>query len=267
MTLPNLQAAAIIPELSWQTLTCEAARLSRKEPLLQPVLSALLPDDGSLAGAVAGILAGALCAPGMDVCGLSALFHEVLSREAVNTVLTRDLQAVRDRDPACTTYLHALLNYKGFQALQAHRIAHHLWTHERTELGAWVANRASMVLGPDIHPAARIGAGIMLDHGSGIVIGETAVVDDDVSILQNVTLGGTGKVTGDRHPKVRRGVMIGAGAKIIGNIEIGEFSKIAAGSVVLKPVPPRCTVAGIPAQVVRIHGTAEMPALSMNQTI
>lgn len=107
----------------------------------------------------------------------------------------------------------------------------------------------------------------MLDHGSGIVIGETAVVEDDVSILQNVTLGGTGKITGDRHPKVRRGVMIGAGAKVIGNIEIGEFSKVAAGSVVLKPVPARCTVAGIPAQIVRIHGATEMPSVSMNQHI
>jgi serine O-acetyltransferase len=122
-------------------------------------------------------------------------------------------------------------------------------------------------LGPDIHPAAQIGLGIMLDHGSGIVIGETAIVENDVSILQNVTLGGTGKTGGDRHPKIRQGVLIGAGAKVIGNIEIGKFSKIAAGSVVLKSVPPHCTVAGVPAQIVRIHNVTAAPATSMDQSI
>ncbi len=134
-------------------------------------------------------------------------------------------------------------------------------------MAAWLSNRVSLVLGPDIHPAARIGQGIMLDHGSGIVIGETAVVEDLVSILQNVTLGGTGKITGDRHPKVRRGVMIGAGAKILGNIEIGAFAKVAAGSVVLKAVPAHCTVAGVPAQIVRIHSAAEIPAATMDQNL
>lgn len=267
MTCLSLRSSESGSDLSWETLTAEASALGCKEPLLRPLLSALVLDSGSLTGTVAALLARALRGDGMDGDALQALFADILSERSVCMAVAQDLQAVRDRDPACITYLHALLNYKGFQALQAHRIAHRLWIDGRIELASWISNRVSLVLGPDIHPAARIGAGIMLDHGSGIVIGETAIIDDDVSILQNVTLGGTGKITGDRHPKVRRGVMIGAGAKIIGNIEIGEFSKIAAGSVVLKPVPPRCTVAGIPAQIVRIHGTTEMPALSMNQTI
>lgn len=163
--------------------------------------------------------------------------------------------------------MHVLMNLKGFQALQTYRVAHRLWLDGRKEVANWLSNLASLVFGPDIHPAARIGQAVMLDHGSGIVIGETAVIDDEVSILQNVTLGGTGKETGDRHPKIRRGVMIGAGAKILGNIEVGAYSKVAAGSVVLKPVPHRTTVAGVPATVVRIHRADEIPAAEMDQTI
>jgi serine O-acetyltransferase len=227
----------------------------------------LFGDVSTLTEALAAILANALRAPGVDNGSLRDLFAKYLGDGRQAVAATRDLQAVRDRDPACTTYVHALLNYKGFQALGAYRVAHCLWHDSRAELASWISNRTSLVLGPDIHPAAKIGSGIMLDHGSGIIIGETAVIDDDVSILQNVTLGGSGKITGDRHLKVRRGVMIGAGAKIIGNIEIGEFSKVAAGSVVLKDVPARCTVAGIPAQIVRIHGATEVPAVSMNQDI
>ncbi len=256
-----------LPGPAWDTIHAEVADLRRKEPLLCDFLGALFDEASSLTEALAAILANTLQAPGVDKGALRDLFAKCLGDGDCGAAASRDLQAVRDRDPACTTYLHALLNYKGFQALEAYRIARRLWQIDRVELASWIANRTSLVLGPDIHPAARIGSGIMLDHGSGIVIGETAVIDDDVSILQGVTLGGTGKVTGDRHPKVRRGVMIGAGAKIIGNIEIGEFSKVAAGSVVLKPVPARCTVAGIPAQIVRMHGAAEIPAVSMNQDI
>jgi serine O-acetyltransferase len=201
---------------------------------------------------------------GKDACEL--LFKDALNADrSISFSAARDLTVVHARDPACTTQTHAFLNYKGFQAVQAHRIAHWLWKNNRTELASWLSSRVSFMLGPDIHPAARMGAGIMLDHGAGIVIGETAVVEDDVSILQNVTLGGTGKITGDRHPKVRRGVMIGAGAKIIGNVEIGAYSKVAAGSVVLKDVPTRSTVAGIPAQVVRIHPKEEVPSECMDQ--
>jgi serine O-acetyltransferase len=257
------------PEVSpWDTIQVEAAELIEKEPLLRNLVSRLVCKGGTLQQALAIRLADLLQAPGVRAADLADLFAEIVSgNPTIAICAARDLEAVRTRDPACETYLHALINFKGFQALQAHRIAHRLWLDERTELASWISNRASLVLGPDIHPAARIGLGIMLDHGSGIVIGETAVVESDVSILQNVTLGGTGKTGGDRHPKVRQGVMIGAGAKVIGNIEIGEFSKVAAGSVVLKSVPPHCTVAGVPAQIVRIHNAAAAPAISMDQSI
>ncbi len=268
MTIQKKISDEAKPLVSWSTIRTEAILLSEKEPLLRELLSRLASDHGSLPRMMATMLADALQATSVDAAMVNTLFMEVLSTDPlIEVAMSRDLQAVRDRDPACATYLHAILNYKGFQALQAHRIAHRLWHGARTEVASWISNRVSLILGPDIHPAARIGSGVMLDHGSGIVIGETAVVEDDVSILQNVTLGGTGKITGDRHPKVRRGVMIGAGAKIIGNIEIGEFSKVAAGSVVLKAVPARCTVAGIPAQIVRVHSSAEMPAISMDQSI
>lgn len=252
----------------WRTMETDACALRIKEPLLDDFIDRLFPEGGTLENAIAVRLADLLQAPGVEAKALAALFAEVTAAHPRITATTwRDLMAVRDRDPACTSYLHALLNFKGFQALAAHRIAHLLWLAGRLELASWVSNRVSLVLGPDIHPAAQLGAGIMLDHGSGIVIGETSIIEDDVSILQNVTLGGTGKDVGDRHPKVRRGVMIGAGAKILGNIEIGSYSKVAAGSVVLKNVPAGCTVAGIPAEIVRIHGTSEMPSVSMDQSV
>jgi serine O-acetyltransferase len=162
----------------------------------------------------------------------------------------RDMRVVRERDPACTTYLQPFLYFKGFNGLQAYRIAHWLWTQQREILSYHLQSRVSELFSVDIHPAAKIGAGIFIDHAHGIVIGETAVVEDDVSMLHSVTLGGTGKDRGDRHPKIRRGVLIGAGAKVLGNIEVGEDARIAAGSVVLENVPARCTVAGVPAKPV-----------------
>ena len=266
--MPSLAAPRTESPALGPALLAEAAALSRAEPLLQPMLARLFPSEARLGDVLAARLADLLQAPDLGRDALQDLFASVLAAApATEAAIEADLLAVRDRDPACTSFLHAILNLKGFQALQAHRIAHALHAAGRAEMAAWLANRVSLVLGPDIHPAARIGQGIMLDHGSGIVIGETAVVEDQVSILQNVTLGGTGKVTGDRHPKVRRGVMIGAGAKILGNIEIGAFAKVAAGSVVLKPVPAHCTVAGVPAQIVRIHSAAEVPAASMDQNL
>jgi serine O-acetyltransferase len=252
----------------WDCIRAEADALVAREPLLAGFVSRLVTKDGTLADALAARLADLLQAPGVGAEALLELLAGIMEADqSIEGSAYRDLQAVRDRDPSCKTYLHAVMNFKGYQALAAHRLAHALWANRRTELASWISNRVSLVLGPDIHPAARLGDGIMLDHGSGIVIGETAVVEDDVSILQNVTLGGTGKITGDRHPKVRRGVMIGAGAKILGNIEIGAHSKIAAGSIVLKSVPPRCTVAGVPAQIVRIHDALEMPSTTMDQRI
>ncbi len=177
-----------------------------------------------------------------------------------------DLRAIRERDPACTSYWMPLLYFKGFHALQAYRYAHWLWKAERKALAIHVQNRASEVFGVDIHPAAKLGSGIFIDHATGVVMGETTVVEDNVSLLHEVTLGGTGKETGDRHPKVRRGVLICAGAKVLGNVEVGEGAKVAAGSVVLTDVPPHSTVAGIPAEVVG-RPEADQPALEMNSRL
>jgi serine O-acetyltransferase len=180
--------------------------------------------------------------------------------------LRADLVAVYDRDPACSRFIEPVLYFKGFHALQTHRVAHWLYKMGRRDFALYLQSRSSGVFQTDINPAVPMGKGIFLDHATGLVVGETAVIEDDVSILQNVTLGGTGKESGDRHPKIRRGVLIGAGAKILGNIEIGNCSRVAAGSVVLKPVPANATVAGVPARVVGQAGCAE-PARSMDQVL
>ena len=196
---------------------------------------------------------------------LRSLFDQAYaSCPSVGEAIRNDLRAIRDRDPASRGFLIPFLFFKGFQALQAYRVAHWLWGNDRQLLATHLQNRTSEVFGVDIHPAAKIGSGLLMDHGTAIVIGETSVIEDDVSILHEVTLGGTGKDVGDRHPKVRRGVLIGAGAKVLGNIEIGEGAKIGAGSVVLDPVPPHCTVAGVPSRIVGRLAT-KMPALEMDQ--
>lgn len=249
-------------------LRSDADALAKVEPFLAALARQVVPRGVPLVGVVARRVAALLQQTGVPQDHLLDLLVAVASDTSqFEESIASDLNALRSRDPACLSYLHALINFKGFQALQAHRFAHALWASGRLELAGWLSNRASLVLGPDIHPAARLGQGIMLDHGSGIVIGETAIVEDDVSILQGVTLGGTGKDLGDRHPIIRRGVMIGAGAKILGRVVIGAQSKVAAGSVVLKDVPPRCTVAGVPAQIVRIHAKDEVPAATMLQSI
>jgi serine O-acetyltransferase len=177
-----------------------------------------------------------------------------------------DLMAVYDRDPACHRYLQPLLYFKGYQAIQAYRVGHWLWTEGRTDLAYLIQMRVSEVFGVDIHPAARLGRGIMIDHAHSIVIGETAVVGDNVSMLHSVTLGGTGKEDGDRHPKIGDGVLIGAGAKVLGNIRVGDNSRIAAGSVVLHDVPCCKTVAGVPARIVGDAG-CDRPAAKMDQLL
>jgi serine O-acetyltransferase len=250
------------------TLRSEADTLARSEPFLATLALQMVPEGSELIDVVTHRLASLLHQPDVSQDHLLGLLEPVaLEVPQVEESIANDLHALRSRDPACLSYLHALMNFKGFQALQAYRMAHALWKSGRLAAAGWLSNRASLVLGPDIHPAARLGTGIMLDHGSGIVIGETAIIEDDVSILQGVTLGGTGKDIGERHPIIRRGVMIGAGAKILGRVVIGAQSKVAAGSVVLKDVPPRCTVAGVPAQIVRIHDGDEMPAATMLQSI
>jgi serine O-acetyltransferase len=192
---------------------------------------------------------------------------DILSQgPSIGEAFRADAMAVFDRDPACTRLIEPLLYFKGFQALQAYRLAHALWRAGRRDLALYLQSRSSEVFQVDINPAAVIGKGVFLDHATGIVIGSTAVIEDDVSMLQGVTLGGTGKETGDRHPKIRRGVLLGAGAKVLGNIEVGHCSRVASGSVVLQAVPHNKTVAGVPARVVGEAGCAE-PARSMDQII
>jgi serine O-acetyltransferase len=262
------QATALSADTLLATVRSEADALAMSEPLLADLIRHLTPDSARLVDIVSRRLASLLEEADVPQERLLGLLSAVAATAPqIEESLASDMIALRLRDPACLSFLHAIINFRGFQALQSHRIAHELWRAGRTGLAAWLSNRASLVLGPDIHPAARLGKGIMLDHGSGIVIGETAIIEDDVSILQGVTLGGTGKDTGERHPIIRRGVMIGAGAKILGRVVIGAQSKVAAGSVVLKDVPPRCTVAGVPAQIVRLHSEDEMPAATMQQSI
>jgi len=233
--------------------------MADRESALAGYLMPLVATQMKLHDALALVLAQRLAGQDMGQGQLVKILLEgLLSHPGIADAAAQDLVAIHADDPASRTHAHAFLNYKGFHAVQVARIAHVYWCEGRIDLAIWLSNRASVTFGPDIHPAAKLGAGIMLDHGSGIVIGETAVVEDGVTIMQNVTLGGTGKVRGDRHPKVRKGVMIGAGANIIGNIELGANSKIAAGSVVLKDVPAHCTVAGVPAQIVRLHQTSEL---------
>lgn len=252
----------------WQEIRERAEAVGRHEPFLQLRLRSLVLEQPTPVAIVAAVLARRLACEDMPEPAMRTLMESVLDgAPALMTQLENDLLAVKERDPACPDILHVLLNLKGFQSLQVYRVAHALWSAGRTELAFALANQASLVFAVDIHPAARIGSGVMFDHGTGIVIGETAVVEDHVSILQNVTLGGTGKEHGDRHPKIRTGVMIGAGAKILGNIEVGVMSKVAAGSVVLKDVPAHCTVAGVPARVVRHHRDDSCPSDEMDQSI
>lgn len=256
------------PEAIWMDIQTSAARMAVKEPCLSPLLKKLVLRQPSLIDALAAVLAHQMRSRELSESSLCKLMRAVFRAQSwMIEALARDCAAVKSRDPACPDYLHVLLNLKGFHALQVHRLAHELWQQDRRELAFHIANAASRVYSIDIHPAARIGTGVMLDHGTGIVIGETTVVEDNVSLLQNVTLGGTGKETGDRHPKVRSGVMIGAGAKILGNIEIGAMSKVAAGSVVLHPVPPNCTVAGVPARIVRQAPARSAPSFEMDQSV
>ncbi|RJF99878.1 serine O-acetyltransferase [Noviherbaspirillum saxi] len=260
--LPLQPDAAVV----WEDMRTEAEDIARRESFLRPRLQSLVLAQPDLPNAMAATLARRLASADMGEGALKALFAGLLD-EHLNAHVVADLFAVRSRDPACGGYLHVMLNLKGFQALQTYRIAHALWQQQRSALGHALSSQASLVFALDIHPAARIGSGVMFDHGTGIVIGETTVIEDNVSILQNVTLGGTGKEHGDRHPKIRSGVMIGAGAKVLGNIEVGTMSKVAAGSVVLRPVPPHCTVAGVPARVVRHHDDAACPSVDMDQMI
>ena len=194
-------------------------------------------------------------------------YHQALVADPnIATAMRADITATFERDAACERYIEPFLYFKGFHAIQAHRLTHWLWGNGDRDFSLYLQSRSSEVFQTDIHPAARFGQGIFLDHATGLVVGQTAVVGDDVSMLQNVTLGGTGKDSGDRHPKISRGVMIGSGAKILGNIVIGENARVAAGSVVLRAVPAHATVAGVPARIVRTD-TPDEPAQTMDQIL
>lgn len=233
----------------WAQLRVEAMQAAAEEPLLASYLHASILHHDRMEDALSYHLAQKLGHGDLPALQLREVIREAYASEPeLVQQATRDMRVVRERDPACRTYLQPFLYFKGYGGLQSYRIANWLWRQEREVLAYHLQSRVSELFAVDIHPNAKIGAGVFIDHAHGIVIGETAVVDDDVSMLHSVTLGGTGKVGGDRHPKIRRGVMIGAGAKVLGNIEIGEDARIAAGSVVLDDVAPRCTVAGVPAR-------------------
>jgi serine O-acetyltransferase len=250
----------------WSRIREGAARDAAREPTLASFLHLVVLGHETFEAALSFILASKL-EGAIPALALRDLVDAALASDPRIAAAARaDLQAVVARDPACRGYSVPLLYFKGFQAIQASRVAHHYWAAERHALALYLQSRTSEVFGVDVHPGARLGEGLLLDHATGVVIGETAVVEDDVSMLHGVTLGGTGKETGDRHPKVRRGVMIGAGAKVLGNILVGEGAKIGAGSVVLHDVPPHCTVAGVPARPVG-RPAHPLPALEMDQSI
>ncbi len=245
----------------------EAEELIRREPELAGFIFASVLNHDTLESIVVHRLAARLAHADVSAELIRQVYAELIARDlSVGEAFRADLIAVVDRDPACTRLIEPILYFKGFHSLQAHRLAHSLWNAGRKDFALYLQSRSSEVFQVDINPAARVGKGVFFDHATGIVVGQTCVIEDDVSILQGVTLGGTGKEDGDRHPKIRRGVLIGSGAKVLGNIEVGRCARVASGSVVLQAVPPNTTVAGVPAKVVGTAGCAE-PARSMDQLL
>lgn len=257
---------AVAPPV-WAALRNEATAAARDESALASLLATVILNHKSLADSLSYQLARKLGDQELRAMTLREIAQDAYSAEpGLVEAAEDDLRAVFERDPACKGYLQPFLFFKGFLALQTQRVSHWLWHQGRETLAFHLQSRTSELFQVDIHPATRIGRGVFVDHGTGIVIGETAVIGDGVSMLQGVTLGGTGAERGDRHPKIGKGVLLGAGAKVLGNITIGDFAKIASGSVVLKPVPPGCTAAGVPARLVNCP-TCEEPAKSMDHTL
>ena len=251
----------------WAALRNEAQAAAQNEAALASLLAAVILNHKSLGAALSYQLARKLGDQELRGMTIRDIRDEAYQNHPeLLAIAEDDLKAVFERDPACKGYVQPFLFFKGFQALQTQRVAHWLWGHERETLAFYLQSRSSELFQVDIHPATRIGRGVFVDHGTGIVIGETAVIGDDVSMLQGVTLGGTGAERGDRHPKIGKGVLLGAGAKVLGNITIGDYAKIASGSVVLKPVPKGCTAAGVPARLVNCP-TCDEPARSMDHTL
>ena len=254
-------------EAIWAEVQEAAAGIIKAEPQLKLLLTDVVMSRETMAHGLAARLARKLAREDMQRNELEPLLLEILTKNnALVRSAARDMQAIVDRDPACQSALEPLLFYKGFLAVTAYRVAHHLWLSDRKALALYFQSISSEIFAVDIHPAAQIGCGILLDHATSLVIGETSIVEDDVSILHEVTLGGTGKAVGDRHPIVRSGVLIGAGSKILGRVTIGECAKIGAGSVVLDDVSPHTTVAGVPA-VIMGESDEENPAMGMNQRL
>ena len=251
----------------WTHVRDEAHVAVERDPLLAAFLYATVLNQPTLEDAVIHRIAARLDHSDVSAGLIAQTFKAMQSDEPEWANVVRvDIQAYYDRDPACDRFLMPVLYFKGFHAIQTHRLAHWLWSNGRRDFALYLQSRSSAVFQTDINPAARLGKGIFIDHATGLVVGETAVVEDNVSILHGVTLGGTGKAGGDRHPKIRYGVLIGAGAKILGNIEVGHCAKIAAGSVVLSAVPANKTVAGVPARVVGESG-CDQPSRQMDQLL
>ena len=251
----------------WEELRLEASRVAAREEMLRGFLDVAVLRQTNFASGLGALLARKLAELSVPAERLGDLALAAMTDEpSIIAAAAADLVAIRTRDPAAESYLTPFLYYKGFHALQWHRVGHWLWRDGRRELAHFLQSRVSEVFAVDIHPAVPIGSGVFIDHGTGLVVGETAVIGDDVSILHEVTLGGTGKERGDRHPKVRDGVLLCAGAKVLGNVEIGRDAKVGAGSVVLHDVPPRATVAGVPARIVG-WSSGSVPALEMDQSL
>lgn len=251
----------------WAAVRAEADEIVRSEPAMASFVFATVLNQDRLEDAIVDRIAQRLDNDVVSAEVVRRGFEEALDADQTfGDFIRSDIAAVYDRDPACHRYIEPVLYFKGFHAIQTHRLAHFLYGKGHKDFAYYLQSRSSEVFQTDINPAVPIGRSVFLDHATGVVIGETAVIEDEVSILQDVTLGGTGKEDGDRHPKVRHGVLIGAGAKILGNIEVGRCSRVAAGSVVLRPVPANTTVAGVPARVIGKAGCDE-PAVTMNQQL
>lgn len=265
MTMPNTNLHSVDPV--WDRVRAEARQAVLDEPVLGGLVHSSVLHHDTIEDALAYRFAQKLASGEMSEQILREVADQALADDPkIVNAARADIVATYERDPACDRFLQPLMFFKGFQAIQASRIGHWLWHRSRKDLAYFVQMRVSELFGVDIHPGARIGRGIMIDHAHSIVIGETAVVGDNVSMLHSVTLGGTGKEDDDRHPKIGDGVLIGAGAKVLGNITIGHCSRIAAGSVVLENVPPKTTVAGVPARIVGEAGCAQ-PSIMMDQLI
>ncbi len=264
-TYRKTKMAAIFQDDVWSSIRTTAEQVG--EPSLASFLHSTILNHEHLEDAVSFHIAGKLQGPNLPAMLVRDVIEQAFRYDpGIGLAVRADIVAVRERDPAVNCCLVPFLFLKGIHALISYRIAHWLWKNDRRILALYLQNRMSEVFGADIHPAAKLGCGILMDHGTSVVIGETAVVGDNVSMLHEVTLGGTGKETGDRHPKVRNGVLIGAGAKVLGNVEIGECARIGAGSVVLTNVEPMTTVAGVPAKVVG-RNIVESPALCMDHLL